>query len=753
MADEKETQKANLQKLVYVLGKVRDMKKEAETVEEEQNSFVTEFYNAINSQIGGNNAEQFLCLLLPGIILNREDYEYEGMKGPVIEANESRLANKMFEPCQITNTDNGRTLPYQYKMALDMLTPRLNRKLALQKNKLRRLLMSKYPYNFGEEEMEYTLLEVYAKLYDEYMDELYRWKVKLSEIKDALRMAHPDPEEFENEYLKWYEDNAGDYLDSINEKKSKLLSVFSPNDMKILEGILDSGCGAELQEARQNLYNLRKITPNGGYVYPVSFEPSNWFEMIGTSFTQAELMDSPDKIAEKIQRLSTRRAALYASMCDLAPLIDESFRETSEKIKKSKQDIAAKLERVVSKNLLTPKGRTPRKPIVLSETGKNRLIAKVALPTLEIKIGTKVPLSKRTFTRLMEGAMLKEKVSLSDEAIAILNSLSDELGKHTELQKENLLLSQKLTNDVLRFVEEKGKADKGMKRYFKMLKPIKEELATLDEEIEEWNKLLNVSTVVHENRSDDALVEELLLPRVPKGFTKIEFEMDADSLDKQSEIVKSSSTITKGQKFLFNGQRSRGQFLNESLTEMIEKSKCSKIHVSMNVAKVGIVREWFNPGVFSLTGNMYRLCSELIAPKTNGVESMSDYIRGMKGMVFPCYPVSFVLARDMQIRFQYNRKVSEDTQKIFDKHANSNGGFLFFRGRDEYGKSDQAGVHTYYSDQTVTLKFDTTQVIGYYLQATAADKSTYIDDCSEEQEKDYSMSEFTEHYRQIISGR
>ena len=36
MADEKETQKANLQKLVYVLGKVRDMKKEAETVEENQ---------------------------------------------------------------------------------------------------------------------------------------------------------------------------------------------------------------------------------------------------------------------------------------------------------------------------------------------------------------------------------------------------------------------------------------------------------------------------------------------------------------------------------------------------------------------------------------------------------------------------------------------------------------------------------------------------------------------------------------------
>lgn len=44
-------------------------------------------------------------------------------------------------------------------------------------------------------------------------------------------------------------------------------------EMKILEGILDSGSGAELQEARQTLNNTQKLTPEGGYIYPVKFNP------------------------------------------------------------------------------------------------------------------------------------------------------------------------------------------------------------------------------------------------------------------------------------------------------------------------------------------------------------------------------------------------------------------------------------------------------------------------------------------------
>ena len=77
-----------------------------------------------------------------------------------------------------------------------------------------------------------------------------------------------------------------------------------------------------------------------------------------------------------------------------------------------------------------------------------------------------------------------------------------------------------------------------------------------------------------------------------------------------------------------------------------------------------------------------------------------------------------------------------------------------FRGRDEHGNSDLEGVHTTFTDETVTLTFDTTQVIGYYLQATAPDKSTFLDSTiSEDDKKAYStVADFGENYRLLIDA-
>ena len=174
----------------------------------------------------------------------------------------------------------------------------------------------------------------------------------------------------------------------------------------------------------------------------------------------------------------------------------------------------------------------------------------------------------------------------------------------------------------------------------------------------------------------------------------------------------------------------------------------------MHVVKIGIRRDWFNPGVFSLTGDMFRLSEALIAPTTDLSSKGFNESRllEMQDKIFPCYPVSMVLARNMQIKFKYEEKIDEETRTLFEKHAMSNGGFLIFRGRDENGNSDLAGVHTYFTDQTVTLTFDTTQVIGYYLQATAPDKSSFLDGAlSEEDKKSYSsMADFSENYRLLI---
>ena len=123
------------------------------TKAENDKNFIDEFYEEVNKTIGGRNDNQILTLLLPGIALSKSDFEYNYInneaKGPNIEANESRLANKLYDYATIVGGDNGKTLEHQYKSALDMMTPKINPILANAKNQLRELLLKPYPYKFG----------------------------------------------------------------------------------------------------------------------------------------------------------------------------------------------------------------------------------------------------------------------------------------------------------------------------------------------------------------------------------------------------------------------------------------------------------------------------------------------------------------------------------------------------------------------------------------------------------------------------
>ena len=112
-------------------------------------------------------------------------------------------------------------------------------------------------------------------------------------------------------YLEQYETVAESRLNTVNEKMSALLSVFTPNDMKILEGILDSGSGAELQEARNRMNNFKKLTPDGGYIYPCKFNPTNWFEYLDTSFKSIDLLESPRTLLDQMISLESRKSRVF----------------------------------------------------------------------------------------------------------------------------------------------------------------------------------------------------------------------------------------------------------------------------------------------------------------------------------------------------------------------------------------------------------------------------------------------------------
>ena len=170
-------------------------------------SFLDTLYEKITDVIGGDNPNQYFCMTLPGTLIEAADYQYDvsGEKPAHVKANESKLVNKLFDACFMTASDNGRQLQNQYRTALNMLSPKLNRDLFEMKVRLREVLMTPYQYDFGNGvEDSMTLEQVFYRLYSEYVSAKAAWNQKQVDKKTELKRTIIDPNERRDAYLEWY---------------------------------------------------------------------------------------------------------------------------------------------------------------------------------------------------------------------------------------------------------------------------------------------------------------------------------------------------------------------------------------------------------------------------------------------------------------------------------------------------------------------------------------------------------------------
>lgn len=719
--------------------------------------FTETFYNQVNDVIGGDNPNQFLTLLFPGIALSKTDFEYDyeknAAKGPVVEANESRLANKLYDPFHISGADNGRTLPYQYKSALDALTPIINPNIAEAKNKLRDLILSQYPYKLTEEGDDNeinTFQEVFFSLYDDYVKEMVEWskeqtahqneayaeaeaefkKKKLikENIYEKDDKGEPHDEKLIKEfnrtvndkYLTWYETYGISALNVVNQKMSKLLSVFSVNDMKIIEGILDSGVGAELQEARQTLTNTRKLTPEGGYVYPVKFNPTNWFEYLDTSFPYTDLVESPGMIADELGVLYRRRDTLARKIKNLSDAIpsaadvdsekqelDNKYNDYQEKFGKVGNAETAGLESLTNGIIGLACG--------LSSTDKEQKEGEKIAKKSDLKPADKTKqISDIIFGLFTSGKAVTEAVSALDTSMRAYVSAVNK--------------SKKLTNQAA---------------LSKSLEMLQGDYENVKSEIETLEGKLKLSAMA----GTDAVTTETMPNITPPGYSsfQIAYECHKSKEETEEKITSSTTTKTSGC-WIFKTKKT--DTTTNSDKESFYTSEDTKIEIGMNIAKVGIEREWFNPGVFTISGDMYRLSSAKVSQTFAGGKDEKPY--DPNDYIFPCFPVAMLLARDITVKLSTTQTATGLSLHEFEKKVGDSKGLLFFNKGNGSATSSSSDHTAEKSDAyVVTVRIPTPQVIGFYLENTPADKSTQY-------EKDTGMfyiNDFVKEYQKVIETK
>lgn len=737
--------------IVSNIGKTRGSKSKIPTVlaEEGESSLVDIMYDKINEVLGGDNPNQYFCMTFPGTILSPHtfcyDYQNNQPKPPTVEASESRLANKLFDPCHITGGDNGRSLAQQYSTALDMLTPKMNAKIQEAKSNLRNMLITPYPYDFGNGmDTSLTLQQVFFRLYDDWVKLKMEWSKLQSDKKAELAKKYgtgsaEDNAAQQNEYLTWYQTIAEGYIEGLNEQYSKILAVFSPNDMKIIEGILDSGSGAELEEARETLQNVRKSNPNGGYIYPVSLTPENWFELLDNSFTGIDLLDSPEVLSQKMFLLSNQRLTLVAQENSITEAIPDDV-----EIKSKKEAVNKARE-----NLDTAESN------LCKDYGEGMIsVLHAALDIKEIVGGNGVP------TAILE-RLLAENGYKDYDKTTEKNPLSDlvtQIVTAKESQKAFIETSQQLSDAQMAYIESQN-----MQALKDILTPIRTQIEQLDLEISNLGAKIKLSNALlgdkpdSGSQSDDDTdtnveVKESIAPKkVPKGFMQVVFQESASTMKKDTTKSASSSSSTSGANFFFCGGSSSESNSNSVFSSYADDAKCT-VEIGMSVAKVDIERDWFNPGLFMLTGDMYNVTSQKIAPNNVSKSEFDvDRLQKMAGCVFPCFPTAFVVARDVTVRLTTEKAVSSETAMAMEQHAAKGGGFLFFSGSKSSSSSSSAScAHVSSKSNSTTIRFTDPQIIGYYIEATPSDNSTALDDPLASDSENVTIIDFVKKCKELL---
>lgn len=704
-------------------------------------SFLDTIYSKITDVIGGDNANQYFCMSLPGTIINPDDYSYEGSeKPPHVKANESKLVNKMFDACFISSSDNGRNLQSQYKTALNMLSPKLNRNLFEMKIRLREVLMTPYQYDFGDGSNDkMTLEQVFYRLYNDYVTAKAEWNQMQANKKAELKRVIIDPNERRDAYLEWYGMVAETENVKLEEKLGKVLNVFSPGDMNIINAILNCGVGSEIESARSILDMVEELNPDGGYVYPVNLNPSNWFKLLDSSFTGVDLLESPAALSQRMKNLQMQQRSIMLNINRLTSAIpnDSEIKELRETYTQCENNFQQLASECVQKNMRATADtvKTILSLCVPNEKDTTKLIAP----------------EKNDIERIVYSDSDENTGSANEQRDVgeLISYIVDRGAECFNQQNKAVEAAGNCADAALRWCESHNRM-----QLKKLLEPLKVQLEDINEEISELKEKIAIARSVHSNEKSGN-IGDIMPNKETEGFTQILIQSTMASASSKSSRESSASNSNTGVSFFFGGYSKKTSH-SETVDEQSGSESEIDIQIGMNIAKVQIEREWFNPGIFLLTEDMYNFSSSKISPDNTAsftdsdIEEIKKRFDEMNTCIFPSYPVAFVVAKDVTIRFSSKSSMSSSFAQSVEDRASKGGGFFIFSSSSSSSSSSGSSMAVASSTaNSVTVRFTAPQILGYYMQATPADKSMHINSTAG---NDMSVIGFISKFKEMIDA-
>ena len=216
---------------------------------------------------------------------------------------------------------------------------------------------------------------------------------------------------------------------------------------------------------------------------------------------------------------------------------------------------------------------------------------------------------------------------------------------------------------------------------------------------------------------------------------------DITEQEKKSSIAKLSGSIGN----LFFNSSSKLDY-SASNSKLVQKMMQSDFTIGMRVTKVNIERGgWFDPGIFDISSSYMRLKKHTLSGagltpekileaynkdgeklyKAGSVSEIQSFINTENGnYIFPSYPTSFLVAKDIVIRANITGLQKEDVQEF--KNITANSTTSLFGIKVSGGSSTQSYMGSNIAQNGASdfcLRIPGPQIMGWFMELTPMDNS------------------------------
>lgn len=693
--------------------------------DEMYNGVMGAVYNKINEFLGAG--DMLFTMEFPGRPLNRHKFEYSTddrnsvlTKPYTIAEAEFRLSDDLYNLSPITQGPNGKKLTTVFDTLLNNYVPKLSdlKDFVVDKSKIKDWLLTKIEDEIDGKKMNCSRMEFCQLLYNKYLNEKVKWEKEKNDVFDRYK-GSGDLDGFS----KWVSSEGMVRDEQLNNLFNDAVVRGNYHEVLTYLGFLNISSTAEqLEKTKQNMRNsVRKSLDASMLVYPVQFQPNNWFKALTPNFSPKDLTMSKDILVLQFNAKQKELGTLETQLANLQ--LKSSSPEEIEALKAKVEDQRAAFKKAESN--------------LIKQYGEGALTA------------FKVYLNAQTGGAL--SAVRKISAANFDkttaDALGLGQEVVDSMLKTYQANADFLDSAQQLS-EVQSYYAESQAHD-----YRAEINRLQERIKELKADISYIGGLVS-GTYNKENQVDPATDMPVIPQEVKEGNSDLSFTdiiiktSDAEDYNKSTSESSASNSSWKVSGWFFSagGQSSQSSAMSENESYAMSKS----FEIGMRVTKVTIDRGgWFNPTIFDMSHAFHRLADlragmgitkddvkNKTAKDLQSLIQYNDETGVKKSHLLPSYPVAFVIAKDITIKISMSEQESHTMKSNMEKSSSSGGGFLCFSCSNSSSSksSNETAFHGYHNN-AYYVRIPGPQILGWFQNFTPKDNATKYEALTDDQLK------------------